>query len=191
LVEESLPLPRAKKDLRRMAVVMAVAAIDSYMHAIVLRRVSTVRKEELPKILRRVAIPFEELASLADTSLEARRAKRRARPWVQVKNTLQRCLLQETFQSFDQVGDALAMAGVEKGWSKVAAQLGEPADSIKATLNALVHRRNQIVHEGDVMRASRPRRLRLNQIYHQTTKEEIDWVESLLDAVEAVVQNEG
>lgn len=190
LAEASLPVSRARNDLRRAAVVMAVAAIDSYMHALVLRRVSSVRKEEFPKILSRVEIPFEDLASLADASLEAQRAKQQARPWVQVKNALQRRLLRETFQSYEQVGNALAMAGIERAWPKVADEMGETNTAIKATLGALVHRRNQIVHEGDVMRASRPRKLRFNQIVHETTEDEVDWVESLLAAVEAVVENE-
>jgi hypothetical protein len=168
---------------------MAVAAIDSYMHAIVLRRVSAVRGEgELPKVLRRLDVHFEELAALADASIEARRVKKDARPWVQVKNVLQRRLLQMTFQSCEQVKTALALAGIEKGWTKVAKELQQHPDTIKATLDALVHRRNQIVHEGDVKRASRPRKIRFNEIPSASAKADVDWAESFLAAIETVVQ---
>ncbi len=186
-----LPVSKAKNDLRRMAIVMAVAAIDSYMHAIVLNRVSRVRdKGELPKVLCRLEVRFEELASLADASIEARRGRRDARPWVQVKNVLQRRLLQMTFQSCEQVKTALALAGIEKGWSKVAKQLGEHPDTIKSRLDALVHRRNLIVHEGDVLRASRPRRIRFNEIAATATKADVDWTEGFLTAIEVVIASE-
>lgn len=191
LAGKKLPVGKTKNDLRRMAIVMSVAAIDSYMHAIVLNRVSSVRgKGELPKVLCRLDVHFEELASLADASIEARRGKRDARPWVQVKNVLQRRLLQMTFQSCEQVKTALALAGIEKGWSKIAKQLGEHPDTIKARLDALVYRRNLIVHEGDVLRASRPRKIRFNEVSATTTKADVDWTEKFLTAIEVVVSSE-
>lgn len=191
LAERKLPVARTKNDLRRMAVVMAVAAVDSYMHAIVLKRASHVRERgTLPKSLRRVSMPFSELSSLAEASLDARRAERDARPWVQVKNALQRKLLTVTFQSYDQVGDALSMAGIDKGWSKVADRLGESCEIIKERLDRLVHRRNQITHEGDMMRASRPQRLRFNAVAHNEIRDDVAWIASVIDAIDQVMEAE-
>ena len=139
LANEGLPVKRVKNDLRRMALVMAVAAIDSYMHALILRRIAAVRRSaDLPKALARLELPFSEIASLADASIEAQRAMRASRPWVQVKASLQKRLLAETYQSFDQVAMALAIAGVEKSWSKIAAELGETVEENKLWLNTLV-----------------------------------------------------
>lgn len=171
-----------------MALVMAVAAIDSYMHAVVLRRVATVRRRaDLPKALGRLQMPFSELGDLADAAIAARKRNTQSRPWVQVKGCLQKRLLKETFQSFDQVGTALSMAGIEHGWTKIATKLGETQDDIRDWLNAIVHRRNQIVHEGDLQRASRPRRLKFNAIEKRETRDDIDWIESLIKAMEKVI----
>ena len=50
LADSALPVARAKNDLRRMALVMAVAAVDSYMHGIVIRRIGHVRRRgDLPR----------------------------------------------------------------------------------------------------------------------------------------------
>ena len=115
LAQNNLPVRQVKNDLRRMALVMAVAALDSYMHGIVLRRVADVRRRaDLPKPLARLEVPFGELADLADASINAQRGGRDTRPWVQVKASLQRRLLKETFQSYDQVATAFAIAGVDK-----------------------------------------------------------------------------
>ena len=165
--EPDLPDGQIRNDLRRTAIVMSIAAIDSYMHWLVFRRLSEVRREgDLPKSLAKFSVPFADLASLADALIAARRAERDIRPWVQVKNAIQKELLKETFQSYEQVGGALALAGVEKGWSRTAARMGCTADAIKQRLNRLVHRRNQVVHEGDITRASRPQALSYNEIDH-------------------------
>jgi hypothetical protein len=190
LADEKLPIKVAKNDLRRMSLVMAVAAIDSYMHGIILRRIADVRRRtHLPSELRRLEIAFCDLAHLADTSIEARRQGHDTRPWVQVKAVLQARLLKETFQSYDQVARAFKIAGVEDGWSKIASELGEKEVKIKDRLDALVHRRNQIVHEGDLKRASRPRRRQFNSTDPDEVREDVDWVGSLIEAMENVVNN--
>lgn len=188
LADNALPVARAKNDLRRMALVMAVAAVDSYMHGIVLRRIGHVRRRgDLPKPLARLEIPFSEFAELADASIEGQRTKQRTRPWVHVKASLQRRLLKDTFQSYEQVATAFSIAGVDKAWSRIASALGQPAEKTRERLNSLVHRRNQIAHEGDMKRASRPQRLRFNDITHAEVEQDVDWVAALIKAMDDVV----
>lgn len=188
---QNLPDPQIRNDLRRTAVVMAVAAIDSYMHWLVFRRLSDVRREgDLPKSLAKLSVPFSDLASLADALIAARRANREIRPWVQVKNSVQKELLRETFQSYEQVANALALSGVEKGWSRTAVKIGCTANDIKERLNRIVHRRNQVVHEGDITRASRPQNLKYNSVAHDSVVDDVTWIEAVLTAIEEVV-NEG
>jgi hypothetical protein len=178
-------------DLCRFALVNAVAAIDAYMHWLVFARLSTVRYNgDLPKSLSNLDIPFGELASLADEFIEAQQDQRAVRPWVHVKNVVQKRLLLQTFQSFEQVATAFALAGVEKAWSKVSAELGLTSNEIKQTLNRLVHRRNQMVHEGDITRMSRPRHIRYNPIDYAEVVADVAWVEALLNAMQAVLDAE-
>jgi hypothetical protein len=114
-----------KRGLQRSALAMAITAIDSYMHWLVYRQISNIRKkEDLPKSLARLDLPFICLASLADAMIDGRRRKKEVRPWVQIKNAVQRRLLLETFQSYDQVGAVLALDGIDKAWSRVADKLG-------------------------------------------------------------------
>ncbi|GMV15499.1 MAG: hypothetical protein AMXMBFR56_37230 [Polyangiaceae bacterium] len=185
--------PVKKADLVRMGLVMGVAALDTYMHLLVLQRVAVVRASELPKSLRGFDIPLGDMAALADAVVlsrhlnRARKKPKEIRPWVQVKNALQGRLLQETFQSYDAVGSAFAMAGVTKAWSRIAEQLGCSADDIKKHLSRLVHRRNQVVHEGDLQRGTRLSGVKHNTIDHAVVADDITWLEELLDAIESVV----
>jgi RiboL-PSP-HEPN len=186
LSQEDLTDPKVKKDLRRAAVVMAIAGIDSYMHWLVYHRISKIRvKGDLPKSLAALDLPFTEIAAMAESTVRARAT---IRPWVHVKRAMQKRLFKETFQSYDQVGQALSWSGVEKPWKTVAGEMGETAPSIKSRLDSLVHRRNQIVHEGDILRAVRPRNLKYNDIEHDQVVCDVDWLERLLKAIETIVQ---
>ncbi|MBX3726103.1 MAG: hypothetical protein KF823_09305 [Xanthomonadales bacterium] len=180
---------KVKNDLRRSALVTAVTGVDAYMHWLVYQRLSDVRNQgDLPKALGKLEIPFSDLAQLADATLSARKRKVKSRPWVQVKHSIQSRLLKETFQSFDQVAKAFSLAGVKEPWSRIAAHLGEKSPAIKSRLDNLVHRRNQIVHEGDIARASRPQKLKYNDMDHAQTENDVAWIENLIKSAEAVVQ---
>lgn len=169
-----------------MALVMGVAALDTYMHAVV--RTSLPNSHgALPKAIARLDLSFSELAQLADNTVAAQRANRTSRPWVQVKNALHRKLLKVTFQSYDDVGGAMAMAGVKKGWTKVAGQMACTADDIKTRLGRIVHRRNQIVHEGDLRRLVRPRQVEHNDIDGAEVQADLDWLEQLIGAIDAIL----
>lgn len=191
LASQPLPVADIGDDLCRSALFTAVAAIDTYMHWLVFRRLSEVRyRANLPRSLARVDIPFSAFATLADSAIAAQQNGENIRPWVQVKNALQAQLLSETFQSYEQVANAFAIAGIDKAWSKIATQLGTQPSDLKQRLNHLVHRRNQIVHEGDIMRMSRPRNIRFNDVDHSSIVTDVNWIEDLLDAMQAVVAAE-
>jgi len=174
-------------DLRRLGLVMGVAALDTYMHALVHQRAYW--NSPLPKGLAQLDVRFDDLVSLADSAVEARRRGVDGRPRVAAKNVLQKRLLRETFQKFDSVSDALAMAGASKVWAVVATQM-TPATTpaaIKARLDRIVGRRNQIVHEGDLQRQSRPRHPRLNGLTRAEAEDDVDYIAEVVHAIDAVV----
>lgn len=179
---------RLAEDLCRSGLVLAVSALDAYMHWLIYEQISELRKSgDLPKSFGKLDITFTQFAEFADSVLVARKNGKVSRPWVKVKNAMQERLLRETFQSYEQVGNALSLAGVVKGWSRTATELGQTTKEIQRRLNSLVHRRNQIVHEGDLTRASRPRAVKHNSIDQVTVTADIDWIESLINAIERVV----
>jgi len=176
----------ARDDVARMALVMGVAALDTYMHAVVRARLSY-NRGALPNALLRLDLPFEELTSLAETALAAQRAGRSTRPWVQVTNALHRRLLTATFQSCRGVEWAMALAGVGNVWNQVATGLNCTADEVKARLTSIVHRRNQIVHEGDLRRLVRPRQVDYNCIDAAQVPADLHWLAELIAALDSIL----
>ncbi|MFW3163009.1 HEPN domain-containing protein [Pseudomonas syringae pv. syringae] len=176
-----------EKDLLRSALVMAVSAMDSYMHWMVFQQITAVSKNSgLPKALAKLEIPFSDVADLAEAMLKGRRAGIETRPWNALKNSAQKQLLFKTFQSFEQVSMAMSMSGILNGWKSAAAVLSINVKDIKSRLNHIVHRRNQIVHEGDITRSSLPRNLKFNSLDSAEISGDVDWVESLILAIESI-----
>lgn len=177
-----------REDLRRLSVVMAVSALDTYMHRLVLERAYW--NDELPPALARLEVRFDQLLAQADETAEAARsAPHNNRPRVGVKRQLRDRLLRETFQSYADVARALSMAGQAGRWDEIGAELNPPKTprEIKARLDPIVMRRNQIVHEGDYVRLERPQYSERNEISVEAAASDVDFVGALVDAIHAVV----
>lgn len=175
-----------RDDLRRLAVVMAVAALDTYMHRLVVSRAYV--QAPMPNNLADVTIRFGDLIDQADAAVVAHREGRDTRPRVPAKRLLRERLLRETFQRYERVSEALAMAGKAKSRKDIASAMpGTPKqEEVKTVLDALVERRNAIVHEGDYERLDRPQKARLNDVSPREAREAVKFISDLIDAIHDV-----
>lgn len=165
---------------------MGVAAVDTLMHTVVFRAIEN-DADTLPAAIgEKLTIGFGEVARFADAAKAAQRNRKMWRPWVQVKNLLHTRLLKQTMQSPREIEDAMAMAGIRKGWAATASAMGERVDEVKARLGRIVQRRNQIVHEGDYRRLVRPQTIRLRVVDGVAISSDLDWLGRLIDALATV-----
>jgi hypothetical protein len=167
---------------------MAVAALDTYMHRLIVERAYS--HKSLPRGLSQLGVPFEKLLAQADETADAaREAPRNSRPRVGVKRVLQERLLRETFQSHGDVSRALKMAGRSRDWRPIGEQMSPPLnpEAIKERLDLIVRRRNQIVHEGDYERLQKPQKAKLNRITQAQARADIDFISEVIDAIHDVV----
>jgi hypothetical protein len=171
-----------------MSVVMAVAALDTYMHRLIVERAYA--HSALPGGLSSLDIGFDELLRQADeTGAAARSTPYNPRPRVGVKRVLRDRLLRETFQTADAVSRALGMAGRSKAWPDIGKKMSppQPHPETKKRLNEIVKRRNQIVHEGDYQRLEKPRGPKRNGMSHSQAESDIEFIGLLVDAIHVVV----
>jgi len=128
-------------DLYRAALVQAVAALDSYVHGVVLDRAvdmllgRTTSSGRTNKVGLHFTAVCDLLAATSPTELEL--AARR--------HVAQRLAL-ETYQNPDDVARALALVDVPRIWSTAFPD----ARAASIALGTVVHRRNRIVHSCDV-----------------------------------------
>jgi hypothetical protein len=156
---------------------MAVAALDTYLHRLIVDRACTHR--ELPGALAKLDVTFRDLLEHADVAgVAARSQPHNSRPRVGVKRQLRDRLLRETFQRYEDVARALGMAGHSRKWDAIGRNMKpsmQPGD-IRWRLNEIVMRRNQIVHEGDYERLERPRGDRRNTLTAKEARADIEFV---------------
>jgi hypothetical protein len=175
-----------RDDLRRLAIVMAVAALDTYMHRLVVSRAYS--QAPMPRTLADMTVRFGDLVNQADAAVVAHREARDTRPRVPAKRLLRERLLRETFQRYERVSEALAMAGKPKSWKEIAkAMPSSPTQEVvKMTLDTLVERRNAIVHEGDYERLDRPQRARVATVSPREARQSVKFISDLIEAIHQV-----
>lgn len=176
-----------QSDLLRVSIVMAVAALDTYMHRLIVDR--AYQHATLPGKLAKLDLPFEQALAQADAAGDAARAApHNSRPRVALKRRLRDRLLQETYQSYDDVSKALGMAGLSGNWTPIAGHFNPPLTNqdIKTRLNAIVMRRNQIVHEGDYERRERPRTARRQDLSLRDATRDVAFLAQLIEAIHSV-----
>jgi hypothetical protein len=172
-----------RDDLRRLAIVMAVAALDTYMQRLVVS--NAYKQTPMPRKLADVTIRFGDLIELADAAVVASREDRNIRPRVPAKRLLRERLLRETFQRYERVGEAMAMAGKAKSWEDIAAAMpgGLTQEAVRSSLNSLVERRNAIVHEGDYERLDRPQRATVTRVSPREARQSVKFISDLIGAI--------
>jgi hypothetical protein len=128
-------------DMFRAALVQAVAALDSYVHGIVLDRgVDILLNRRSPGAKTKIGLNFGAVNDLL-TAPDPIEMELRAISHVS------EALAKETFQRPDDISRAFAMVGITRVWSS--AFPGGPANKMQE-LNLVITRRNQIVHSCDV-----------------------------------------
>lgn len=175
--------PEVRVDLRRQAWALGVAAIDTYLHWLVK---SVDLDKPLPKALARLDVPFESLVKMGKASVEARKSGRKDRPMVKARNTLNKRILRDSYQSSRSVEGALSLVNVRKPWTALSDYMGEAPQDLQHQLNALSHRRNAIVHEGDIQRQDRPRSIKRQPLGRDEVNQRLEWIARFLDALDKV-----
>ena len=175
-------------ELLRSAVVATVSALDRYVHDLVLQHAwALLRKPEakIPPELKKLSLPVlatkRALAKLRDDA--------NARPGHLIKAALQERLHRDTFQRPDDLVKAAKMLGVKGFWDKVAQAMPGTAggQAVKDKLQDIAKRRNQIVHEADIYRKTKAKKITLRDISKADADNWCVWTRQLVSAIDQVV----
>ncbi|MDX3577472.1 hypothetical protein [Streptomyces sp. FL07-04A] len=130
-------------DHFRSALVHAVAALDSYVHGVVLDRAVDILMGRLKvAVSSKVGLSFSAIGQIMSAGPPGSAAiELAARTYVAERLGL------ETYQRPDDIASALAMVGIQKIWSTA---FPGDAHTQKTALGVVVSRRNRIVHQCDL-----------------------------------------
>ncbi|MFP4055525.1 MAG: hypothetical protein ACLF0G_01510 [Candidatus Brocadiia bacterium] len=151
--------PKEKEDILRAAVMLAVAAVDSYFHDKILERLTpflqTRRGSRIPGSL----IKLLEKHGGVEKMLEILYADR---PHRRIHTIVRRAQAELTFQKPDKIEAALRLLGISDLWYRVATEMkhGASKERVKKRLGQYAWRRDKIAHEADRTTGGKPTPIR-------------------------------
>lgn len=134
-------------DILRASCVLAVGALDAYVHDRVSEKLVPFTKSKLNstgdelKPITKLLTDVEPVEFLRWLTLK--------RPFVQVHKVVEEAIGAQSFQHPGKIEDAFRLIGKQDVWPTVADKMGKSSDDLKRALAKAATRRNQIVHEGD------------------------------------------
>jgi hypothetical protein len=163
-------------DLLRSSYVLAVGALDAFVHDRVAERLVPYIRSRLERDPAALA-PIEGLLKGVEMR-EILHWLTLSRPFVQVRKVVEVKIGSQSFQHPGKIEEAFRLIGKVDIWEETAKSRKITTVQLKRDLAQTAKRRNQIVHEGD-REQSRRRRHRKRQL-------KLDEVVELLDLIEEV-----
>ena len=129
-------------DILRATLVMAVSALDHYVHEVVrlgMLEVYRGNRAQTPAFLR-FTISLE--SALQGISIPT------SEDWLDNEIRIRHGW--QSFQQADKIADAIRLISDIRLWEEVANHFGRTLQDVKTQLNLIVDRRNKIAHEADI-----------------------------------------
>lgn len=163
--------PLLAEDVLRAALAQSVAALDTYLHW----ALADTPLDNMPSALKR----SEAMVQNRD----------KIRPKVRARGILERETRRQTFQSSRGAEEAMLLLGIRRAFNKIASEIRphQSAQDVQDRLNRIVNRRNQVVHEGDLQRQSRPQRVKRGTLDPAGLQADLDWIEKPIFTIDRVV----
>lgn len=161
-------------DIQRAAVVMAVSALDHYVHEKARQGMQEVLDGSRPR-----TAAFDRFPVSMEILLDAR-SDPADDAWLD--NAIRAQHGHRPFLKTEDIADAIRLISDVKLWECVGQQLSAPAATVKVGLQTIVDRRNKIAHEADLDPTIPGRRW---PITDGLATDAVDYVVSVVEAIEA------
>ena len=170
-------------ELLRAELVLAVSAVDCYIHDVVRTEMKRRFKEggNEPKAYLNFQVSLGSVKQIVTETSDTVRL-------TLLEQEIRRLHAFRTFQSADNISQALALIGVTAIWDKVGNSLRIPPPDVRARLAIIVDRRNRIAHESDIdpamgMGTKYP-------IDHPMVQQAVQFLNDMVHAIHSIVVSE-
>ncbi len=163
-------------DILRTELVMAVSALDHYIHEIVrfgMLKVYHGTRPQTPAFSRFTISLGSALQGIATPANGE---------WLDDEVRLRHSW--QSFQHADKIADAIRLISGVRLWEEVGNHLGTPSQEVKERLNLIVNRRNQIAHEADMAPTPPGSRWPINETLVGGA---VDFIEQIVETIHNIV----
>jgi hypothetical protein len=194
VLRESLGISRESlsheyaSELLRSSIVCSISALDRYMHDVVVDRswaLLSQAEKDIPNELKKIRLPV--LAT--KKALEKLKSNPTSRPGTLIKQEIQKVIhIDFTFQKKSDIDKGAKLLGVKDFWRKVSLEMPDnpsPGD-VQNELSRIAKRRNQIVHESDLILKTSAKEISQREITQLEARSAVNWVSTFVGALNAV-----
>jgi hypothetical protein len=183
-------------ELLRAALVSSVSALDRYLHDLIIEKcwkLLSRAEDDIPSDLKNLSVP----ALITKKVITSLNENPKAKPGNLAKKAIQESLFEISFQKRGQIERAASkFLGIKNIWTKAYDKLitykqsGWTKQDVLKYLDEILTRRNQIVHEADLIRNVRMRRFTRREIKVSWVEEYVKFIEYLTIAIDDIVKEE-
>jgi hypothetical protein len=130
-------------DILRASLVLAVSALDYYIHEVVRIGMLEIHRGERPE-----PPAFSGFQISLGNARAGINAGQNIDSWLE--DEIRQRHSYKSFQQPNAIADAVRLISDKKLWEEVSINMGSPAKEIKEQLRLIVDRRNKIAHEADI-----------------------------------------
>ena len=130
-------------DMLRAALVLAVSALDYYIHEVVRIGMLEIHRGQRPE-----PPAFSGFQISLGNARAGINAEQNIDSWLE--DEIRQRHSYKSFQQPNAIADAVRLICDKKLWEEVSINMGSPAKNIKQKLSLIVDRRNKIAHEADI-----------------------------------------
>ena len=166
-------------DILRAAFVLAVSALDYYIHEVVRIGMLEIYRGQRPETSAFSRFQIS-LSSLRQALNEA------ASNDYLLENEIRQRHSYQSFQRPDKIAEAIRLISDKQLWKEVAVKMDIPAQEkeIKEQLSRIIGRRDQIAHEADIDRNYPDTRCPIDQVF---VTEKVDFLEQVVESIHKIL----
>lgn len=178
----------ALDDLLRSAIMLGVSGLDRYVHERVVKNiVKSLRAGNLNRSQEEFSIPAHLALDVTRALQDASKRGEGLRPANEIRNKVQEIIHLRPFQSWREIEYAFELIGISNlsGQLQTAYAVGDIRPK-KRELNEIVRRRNNIVHEGDLIRHKRGGKTKCNSLSPKFVRDGLTFLDDLCEKLDAI-----
>lgn len=162
-------------DLLRAEIVLAVSALDHFVHETVRLGLIEAYRNERPRTrsFQNFQVSIGSISGAVSDTPNS--------DWLEQE--IRNSHSHQSFQSYENIAQAISLVSELRLWDKVASHIGSSRQDIRETLRVIINRRNQIAHEADMDPSYPGVRWPIDE---QMVDESIDFIEQIAEAIYAV-----
>jgi len=165
-------------DMLRAALVLAVSALDYYIHEVVRSGML-----EIHRGLRPEPPGFSRFQISLGSARAGINAGQNMDSWLE--DEIRQRHSYKSFQQPDAIADAIRLICDKKLWEEVSTNMSRPAKDIKQQLNLILDRRNKIAHEADIdPTLSIGNRWPIDELL---VNEAVDFIEQVVESIDNIL----